>query len=192
MSTIAAYGNQSYIDKSTVEKPLNPYGKSKLLADNVLKEMVSEDFKVLILRPPMIYGEANAPGNMRKLINLVNTGLPLPLAGINNKKQFLNIDNLVAFLDEATEREITGIRIPADKESISTTELIKLIGKNLNKQAFLFRIPGQIWFVKHFFPALYQKLYTDLIIHFDFRYSIHTDIGLNEGIEKMAGSEEYT
>ena len=189
MSTIAVYGLQSYIDKSTIENPLSHYGKSKLLADTVLQEMVKDDFNVLIIRPPMIYGEAHAPGNMGKLFNLVNTGLPLPLGGINNKRQFLNIDNLVAFLDEDIEKELTGIRIPADSESISTTELIKLIGKKLNKPTLLFHIPGQIWFVKHFFPALYQKLYTDLIINPDFMYSIHTGIGLNEGIEKMVGSE---
>lgn len=192
MSTIAVYGLQSYIDKSTIENPLSHYGKSKLLADTVLQEMVKDDFNILIIRPPMIYGEAHAPGNMGKLFKLVNTGLPLPLAGINNKRQFLNIDNLVAFLDEAIEKELTGIRIPADQESISTTELIKLIGKKLNKPALLFHIPGQIWFVKHFFPGLYQKLYTDLSINPDFMYFIHTGIGLKEGIEKMARSGEYT
>lgn len=192
MSTIAVYGNQPHIDKSTVEKPLNPYGKSKLLADNALREMATDDFKVLILRPPMIYGETHAPGNMRKLITLVNTGLPLPLAGINNKKQFLNIDNLVAFLDDAIEKEPTGIKIPADKESISTTELVKLIGKKLNKQPFLFHIPGQIFLIKHFFPAFYQKLYTDLSIHSDLTPFRNKMTSLNEGIEKMVRTGEYT
>jgi len=56
LSTIAVYGNATHITATTPESPVNPYGKSKLEADIKLLALANDEFKVITLRPPMIYG----------------------------------------------------------------------------------------------------------------------------------------
>ena len=68
MSTIAVYSQTNYIDNNTKEKPINAYGKSKLLADNELLKLEDDKFRVVIIHPAMVYGGGNAPGNMMRLI----------------------------------------------------------------------------------------------------------------------------
>ena len=44
------------IDEHTVPTPANFYGDSKLQADVAVRELADDSFKVIVLRPPMIYG----------------------------------------------------------------------------------------------------------------------------------------
>jgi UDP-glucose 4-epimerase len=188
LSTIAVYGMQSYIDQTTEEKPVSHYAKSKLLADKRLQNMQTGLFKILIIRPPMIYGAFDTPGNLKRLIHLVDKGWPLPLARNKNKRQFLNVHNLAAILDELIEKEKTGVIIPADREHISTRELVDIIGNKLNKKARLFHVPGQDVIIKFLFPALYHKLFADSIIDPDFCYTLSQGTGISKGIEEMIGT----
>jgi len=188
MSSLSVYGPQPYIKASTPEKPLTHYGKSKLLADQTLQDMETKLFRILILRPPMIYGALDAPGNMNKLIRLVRKGWPLPFARTKNQKQFLNINNLIAILDELIEQEKTGIVIPADKDRISIGELTHTIAQKLDKSTRLFHIPTQNHILKILFPALYHKMFASSIIDPDFCYSLSQGTGIAKGIEEMTGS----
>ena len=61
MSSIIVYGESKsgvdfIIDEKTEPRPANFYGDSKLQAEQRLNTLVDENFKVVILRPPMIYG----------------------------------------------------------------------------------------------------------------------------------------
>ena len=60
MSSIIVYGNEGQkglINQYTREKPVDFYGRSKLMAEEGLKPLADEKFKVAIIRPPMIYGK---------------------------------------------------------------------------------------------------------------------------------------
>src|SRR5699024_10434376 len=61
LSSIIVYGDQpsesGIIDQDTIPNPDNFYGKSKLEAEEGIKNMECGDFKIVILRPPMIYGK---------------------------------------------------------------------------------------------------------------------------------------
>ncbi len=57
---------EGVIDRDTLEKPVNAYGKSKLQSEKFLMNIKSKNFYISILRPPMIYGP-NCVGNYRKL-----------------------------------------------------------------------------------------------------------------------------
>ena len=60
MSSIIVYGsNNCYINKDTVPTPKNFYGDSKLQADNRLHKLQSDEFNVVSIRPPMIYGKGS-------------------------------------------------------------------------------------------------------------------------------------
>ena len=53
----APYGKKKVIDENTVPMPANFYGDSKLQADVAVRDLADNTFKVIVLRPPMIYGK---------------------------------------------------------------------------------------------------------------------------------------
>ena len=63
----APYGKKKIIDENTVPAPANFYGDSKLQADVAIRDLANDNFKVIVLRPPMIYGEG-CKGNYQTLI----------------------------------------------------------------------------------------------------------------------------
>ncbi|MBI2966572.1 MAG: NAD-dependent epimerase/dehydratase family protein [Bacteroidetes bacterium] len=167
MSTIAVYGRVEYIDKDTIENPVTPYGISKYNADLDLMKMSGEKFKVIILRPAMVYGGDNAPGNMMKLIKLIAKGFPLPFGNIHYLRDFLHVDNLVSFIDSAIEKDITGICLLCDGYPVSVTDLVKIAGKHLGIKLWLFPIPGILLeILRKLKPSLFEKLYGPLRISY--------------------------
>ena len=164
MSTIAIYGEEKEnINKKTAYNPITPYGKSKLEAERQLEELNDENFTVSIIRSPMIYGK-DAPGNIKSLINLVKKIPILPFANIPNKRSFIYIGNLIYLINRIIEKKIDGIFLASDNTSISTTYLIKLIAKELNKKVYLVKIPFFTTFLKILKPSLHKKLYKSLEI----------------------------
>lgn len=189
MSTIAVYGNTSRITDNTSPNPQNPYGRSKLFADEELLSMQDEYFKVAIVRPPMVYGGGKAPGNMLRLIRLTDKGLPLPFKGINNKRDFINVHNLVQYLAVIAEEQLNGIHLISDHEPVSTEYLLHMISKYLGKKNLLFKIPGKVLrLLKGIRPNEYDKLCGTLSIETTFlsegmikRYTVED--GIREMVE---------
>lgn len=96
-SSVAVYGRfrTGNINHLTSTEVSDPYGQSKLEAENNLKEISeTSSLQVTSIRPPMIYGE-DCKGNMLSLIKQAKMGRPLPLATVTNKRSFLYIGNLV-------------------------------------------------------------------------------------------------
>jgi nucleoside-diphosphate-sugar epimerase len=126
--------------------PDSPYGRSKLQAEKALIEQCQESQMTwTILRPTLVYGAGN-PGNMERLMKLVTPGLPLPLGSINNQKSFLYVGNLVdaivTCLDHPNAKNQT--LIVSDGEDLSTSELIRRLGKALGKSPLLLPVPPEL------------------------------------------------
>ena len=192
LSTIAVYGGAEIIDENTNEEPHNPYGKSKLLADIDLLKMQDEGFKVQIIRPSMVYGGGKAPGNLQKLLKLVKLGIPLPFKGIKNKRNFLNVHTLCSFIDESVLRQLSGIYVLADQQSVSTSDLITMISLHLGIKNRQFRIPDIFLKVlKYFIPSIYRKLFSNLVIDSSKAHEVlnnNLQQGVTEGIQEMINS----
>lgn len=189
LSTIAVYGNTERINAESLENPINPYGKSKLLADKQITAIADEHFKVIIFRAPMIYGGGEAPGNMMRLIKIISTGLPLPFKDLSNKRDFIHIVNLVGFIDAAIKKQYSGIFLVSDNSSISITELYKIIINELGIPDRSFRLPKIAFSImKKIVPGTYGKLFGNLTIDISFTMNM---IGLNpenrikQGIKEM-------
>jgi UDP-glucose 4-epimerase len=187
LSTIAVYGNNHIISINTPYNPKNPYGKSKLQADQDLLKMQDDDFKVAIIRPPLVYGGNNPPGNMIRLIRLVNKGLPLPFKGIKNSRDFINIHNLVQYIYILITKQIYGVFLVSDNQPVSTEYLIHIIIKSLCRQNTIFSIPvGILNFFKGIKPEVYNKLFGDLNIINNFPYEeIISRYSIESGIDEM-------
>ena len=162
ISTIAVYGEDiQKLDENTTSNPITPYGKSKLEAENQLLELNDDNFVVSIIRPPMIYGK-NAPGNIDSLVKLVKKLPVIPLGKIDNKRSFISIQNLCYIIDEIITQKQNGIFLASDDEPLSTSKLIELIAKNLDKKIYLIKIPFFESLLKLVKPSFHKRLYGSL------------------------------
>lgn len=130
MSSMIVYSGVDNIDEYTVPSPANFYGDSKLQADVGLRSMATEKFKVIVLRPPMIYGP-HCKGNFPKLVKLAKL-LPV-FPNIDNKRSMLYIYNLTEFLCQLMLlkkfKRKSVVLIPQNAEYASTKQIVKLSSK---------------------------------------------------------------
>ena len=140
MSTMAVYGiepsltEDTIINEETLVKPITKYGISKLEAEIGLKKLEDNNFKVVIIRPPFVYGK-NCPGNYQLLKKLTLKFHFIPK--IDNKKSMLYIDNLCELIYQLYVNKSNGTFMPQNTELPSTTELSKLIAENNNAKVWL-------------------------------------------------------
>jgi len=187
MSTIAVYGDVGSININTREKPENIYGTSKLAADKALMTLQNQKFKISIIRPPMVYGGGKAPGNMLRLIQLANKRIPLPFKGVDNKRDFINVHNIIQYLYLIAEKNLNGIYLISDNEPVSTEYLLKIIYKYLNKKGFLIKLPNPILkILQTIRPKEYDKLFGTMMITTNFPYeNLIRRYTVEDGIAEM-------
>lgn len=125
--------------------PHTPYGQSKLEAEKYLMgQNLPEGKSLFILRPAMIHGPGNK-GNLNLLFNLINHGIPYPLGAFSNQRSFTSIGNLNFVIKEFIDREMKpGIYQVADKETLSTIEIIELIGEATCRKPKIWNIPAPL------------------------------------------------
>ncbi|MCO6146882.1 NAD-dependent epimerase/dehydratase family protein [Flavobacterium sp. NRK1] len=126
---------EGYLDENILPSPVTAYGKSKLAAEEYIqKAKIPTGKRVYILRPCMIHGPMNK-GNLNVLYNFVSKGVPYPFGKYDNKRSFVSIDNLCFIISELlSNKDIhSGIYNVADDEALSSVELVKIIGKVINK-----------------------------------------------------------
>lgn len=193
ISTISIYGeNTQKLDEDTTCEPITPYGKSKLEAEKQLLNLNNDRFMVSIIRSPMIYGK-NAPGNIDNLVKLVKKLRILPLAKIENKRSFISIQNLCYLINEVIQQGKNGIFLASDDETISTSKLIELMAKNLEKKVYLIKIPFFESLLKILKPSFHKRLYGSLEINNTItkqKLNLKNPYSLEEGIILMIDREK--
>lgn len=187
MSTIAVYGEVDTITSISVEKPQNIYGKSKHKADVGLQELSDDNFIVSIVRPPMVYGGGDAPGNLMNLIKFSRKGLPLPFKNSGKERDFIHVSNLISVLSILIEKKIDGITLPTDKKSVTIGEIARLIQKHSNKKIRLFSPPLLLLSViKKIKPNIYNKLYGLSKVECSLKQTDYTpQYNIEDGIKDM-------
>ena len=145
MSSMIVYSGcgTTHITKDTQPKAENFYGDSKLQADLKLQEMNDESFKVVVVRPPMIYGKGSK-GNYLQLAKLA-TKLPVfPI--VNNKRSMLHIDNLCEFIKLMIDNEESGVFFPQNDEYTNTSEMVQMIASIKGHRIIM--LPGSSLVIK--------------------------------------------
>jgi len=123
--------------------PVDPYGVSKWEAENGLREVATRTgLEVVVIRPPLVHGPG-AGGNLRRLLGLIDRGIPLPLGAIRNRRTMVGVENLADLIAVAAASAIAagGTFLAGDDESVSTPDLVRLLGAGLGKRARLFPVP---------------------------------------------------
>ena len=150
VSTILVNGRSSDgrapFSERDILTPQGVYGVSKAVAETGLRAIAQDgDMCVTIVRPPLIYG-AGAKGNFQLLAYAVEHGIPLPFASIGNRRAFLAVGNLNAFILERlphTDRKF-DVFLVADDEQVSTPEFVRRIAKAAGTSARLFSMPTSL------------------------------------------------
>ncbi|MBK5500703.1 NAD-dependent epimerase/dehydratase family protein [Peribacillus sp. TH14] len=160
MSSMIVYGDSTsekrVIDKNTVPTPSNFYGNSKLQAEKGIKPLESDNFKVAILRPPMIYGKGSK-GNFPKLAKAAQK-LPV-FPDIDNQRSMLHIDNLCEFIRFMIDNKESGLFFPQNREYVKTSEMVKLIADVHGKKIILTKLFNPILKVIGFKSELINKVF---------------------------------
>jgi nucleoside-diphosphate-sugar epimerase len=132
--------------ESDIPNPQTHYGKSKLLAEEyILSKKIPQGKRVYMLRPSMIHGPGNK-GNLNLLHHWVKKGCPWPLGAFDNQRSFCSIENVSFVVNELlTRTDIpSGIYNLADNDTLSTNQLIKLMGQALDRDVKIWRF-NQDW-----------------------------------------------
>lgn len=140
MSSIIVYGKSGGIgQKRTITadtplKPVNFYGDSKVKAEEGLRPLSGGDFRVAILRPPMIYGEG-CRGNYRILEKFAKK-LPF-FPDIENERSVLSVFNLAKAVEKVIEEPLSGVLFPQDQEYGHTSKMVQDIAAGYGRKVKL-------------------------------------------------------
>jgi len=192
MSTIKVYGrymqDSGPLSEYSPCVPVESYEKSKFEAETELIKLENSEFKISIIRTPIVYGPG-VKANMLSLIKMVEKFPLLPFGGVNNNRHFTYVENLVGFIDRIIETGISGTFLVMDDEGISTTMLVKYLAEGLERKTRLFKLPEIVVRTGYYlFPKYFDSLYgsfkidnnkTKEILKYSPPYSTE------EGIEKM-------
>ena len=140
LSSMSVYGvERGVITPETAPAPKSNYGRSKLEAELGMSELSSEDFKICVLRPPMVYGKG-CKGNFGSVISLTRK-LPF-FPKVNNRRSMIYVDNLSSFVKLAIDRELSGLFFPQNREYMNTSQMAKGIAQGIGKKCRLSRLLG--------------------------------------------------
>lgn len=126
--------------------PVDPYAISKREAEDGLRQLALDTgMEVVIIRLPLVYGPG-VKANFLSMMCWVNHGVPLPFGAIQNKRSFVALDNLVDLIVTCIDHPAAANQtfFVSDGEDLSTTDLLRRVGRALGKPARLFPVPVPI------------------------------------------------
>jgi len=145
LSSVKAIGEGGVdaYSEDTRPEPTDPYGVSKLEAEQTVQAIGRETgIETVILRLPLVYGPY-VRANFLKLMQLVDGGVPLPLASVRNSRSMIFIGNLVDALQVCLQHEQAAGQnfMVSDGEDFSTPGLIRSIAGAMGRKARLLACP---------------------------------------------------
>lgn len=136
-------GGPEVYTETSAAKPTDPYGISKLEAEQVVRSVGRETgIETVILRLPLVYGPG-VRANFYRLMRLVDKGIPLPLAGVKNRRSMIYRENLVDALRVCLHHEKAAGEtfLVSDGEDVSTPGLIRGISGAMGRKPCLLPFP---------------------------------------------------
>ncbi|WP_288077675.1 SDR family oxidoreductase [Pseudomonas sp.] len=129
-----------------VPAPTDPYGVSKMEAEDGLRALVlGSSMEVVIVRPVLVYGPG-VKANFLNMMRWLKKGIPLPFGAINNKRSLVALDNLVDFIIVCSEHPNAANQtfLISDDEDLSTTQLLRRMAIALGRRALLLPVPASL------------------------------------------------
>ncbi|MEO8491515.1 SDR family oxidoreductase [Pseudomonas sp.] len=129
-----------------VGNPSDPYGVSKMEAEQGLRELASSSgMEVVIIRPVLVYGPG-VKANFRSMMRWLHKGVPLPFGAIHNARSLVALDNLVDLIVTCVSHPAAANQtfMVSDGEDLSTTVLLRKMASALGKPARLLPVPSAL------------------------------------------------
>lgn len=119
--------------ESDPANPRSPYGISKLEGELALWD-AARRMEAVVLRPPLVYGPG-VRANFRALLRLVDSGLPLPLGAVHNRRSLISRANLVDAITVALSANgaAGNTFFVTEGPALSTPALVRGLGLALGK-----------------------------------------------------------
>ena len=195
MSSGIVYGDSSdvgvqlVINKETVPNPANFYGNSKLQAEEGLKKLEDENFKVVIIRSPALYG-IGMKSHYNNLSDFSRKHHVFPK--VANQRSMLYNKNLAEFVRLMIENEESGTFWPQNKEYTSTVGIVKDVSAFHGRRMMLVPVPFfAIKLGAKMIPALKKAFgnfsYDQSISEYKQEYRLFS---YEESIQEIESSEE--
>lgn len=160
LSSMSVYGmEEGCITRQTIPTPKSNYGKSKLQAEEGLRELRSETFAVAILRPPMVYGEG-CKGNYQSLVKFAKKMPFFP--DYSNKRSMLHIDGLSETVRSLVDACADGLFLPQDPDYVCTCKMVQSIAREMGRDLKLLRILNPAVTLAKFTTNMGRKAFGDL------------------------------
>lgn len=144
LAAVTANASSSIVDDRTCANPTTAYGRSKRVAELHLRTLSEAGVFAVSLRPPLVVG-ADAKGNWALLQSLAMTGLPLPLASIDNKRSFISVQSLaeaIAVLCSSNwSPNLSGDYCLVDPDRLSLPQVLTELRKGMGMSPRLFSFP---------------------------------------------------
>ena len=186
-SETSALGTEKIITSSTIPIPDGIYGESKLAGEIALSKLNDKNFRVAIIRSPLVYNE-NATDNFLKLKEYA---LRCPLfPAINNSKSMVYSDNLCELVKLIAENGSGGYFYPQQEVHICTSKLVKDLATANRKKMILTRIFNPILYLLSKKMLLIRKVFGTFAVdmnesnHFAGKYRV---VSYEESIKRLVG-----
>lgn len=155
-SSVAVYGlNKDNPNEEHIVDPFNHYGKSKFVAEELLREWYLRaplERTLIILRPTVVFGPKNR-GNVYNLLSQISSGRFMMIGRGKNKKSMAFVENITDFIRYCIEKNMNGYQLfnYADKPDLTTKQLVCHSQKLLEGKAINIRIPYFIGYIAGMF-----------------------------------------
>lgn len=140
-STMGVYNAQKKISGCVIDEQTqlnyncnSMYGKSKLLAEDGLKDLQDDDFDVAVVRPPSVYGKDCKGGYINSFKRIAQRLPLLPYAYEDALQSFIYIDNLCECINIIIENRLRGVFCPQDNEIPNANRLLQAICDGIEKK----------------------------------------------------------
>lgn len=145
LSSIGAVASTSAtpVSDDTRPAPDSVYGRSKLAAEDVVRELCSTaSMDHLVLRPPMVIGPW-MKGNPLRLFRAVMRGVPMPLGGIRNRRSLIYVGNLTHAIQSALAlpHGTNDSFVVGDGPPLSSAALVRAVARALGRPARVVPVP---------------------------------------------------
>lgn len=182
-------GVRKTITAETRPAPVNAYGQSKLDAENDLRALEDDTFRVAILRPPMVYGPG-CRGNYNTLVKLARK-LPI-FPKFDNHRSMIYVENLAELIRLIVLRGDRGTFQPQDAFDQSVTAIVEQICAAHHKHMCftsvfnpLVRLAGRGGIVRRAFGDM---VYAQSMSEYPENYRI---VGFEEAVRRTEGGASW-